>query len=184
VRILPAVDCEYYLFIKKSAPVDRGHGNFKVYCFRPACSQKPSSKGTLPFLYRPTWHHWTSNTLPSKFRLDGWLDGSIYMSNSISWLSSGYLTWCPWSGQITGISSTEFGLANMILAAASVGKVRSRWVEVKRGGGVNASLLCRRVVTSRLLQYVIIYQTKLLKFITNRERSLVSSRDCSWSTDC
>jgi hypothetical protein len=27
-------------------------------------------------------------------------------------------------GQIAGISSTEFGLANMILAAVSVGKVR------------------------------------------------------------
>ena len=95
------------------------------------------------------------NTLPSKFRLDGWLDGSIYLVCRISWLSSSYLTLlCPLSGQIAGISSTEFGLANMILAAVSIGKVRSYCVKVIRNTGVNASLLCRSMTTSALLQYV------------------------------
>jgi len=99
------------------------------------------------------------NTLPSKFRLDGWLDGSIYLVCRISWLSSGYLTLLyPLSGQIAGISSTEFGLANMILAAVSIGKVRSSCVKVIKDTVVNASLLCRSMTTSALLPYVIFHR--------------------------
>ena len=56
-------------------------------------------------------------------RLPGWWGGSIpLVRNNLKYIKCRHLDFEI--GQIAGISSGEFGLANMILAAVSVGTVR------------------------------------------------------------